>query len=408
MCKYNSLVRFALANGGVDKQIMIDNHYLRGIYAAGNPTIIFFQDRLYMNLRLVNYMKLLNSDNAQFLDAKNNPTYFLIDEGVKSRNVFCELSLDDYHIKLIKDMKYPIGNNNSYYSGFEDCKFIIWDNNLYAYGTRWDKIDNEGHICIYELNDHLNPINEIIVKSPFGMQCEKNWGAIEDKPFHFVYRTNETIIIKVDMFGDCEVLQRSCVNNKYETSLRGSTPIIRYSPNEYMTLIHRTSQSVLSNGIIENSYQTAFCFYDNDFNITRISKWFVFRKNLNEFTCGLSIYKNTLYISYSQMDCTAHLLTLPLDKLEEFINTDKYYPEFDNDYIYDLAKCYEQHEQYRTSYPLFNYFATLVEDNNDKRKQEAIEKTFTALLTEYKLQNYPETMQQINKHLQSFKDSKII
>ena len=61
-----------------------------------------------------------------------------------------------------------------------------------------DIIDGKGRICIYELNEEFEPIHCIVCDANWLMDCEKNWAAIEDKPFTFIYSTNPLVIVEIN------------------------------------------------------------------------------------------------------------------------------------------------------------------------------------------------------------------
>lgn len=373
----NSLVRFGLEFGGYDTSIFVPNRYLGGNYSSGNPTCAYVYGKMYMNSRLVNYKKILQSEHANVINDNKNQTYYLNESGFDSRNLMFEYN--DTTTDNYKEIKYRQGNFWSFYRGFEDCRFIVWDDVLYAYGTRWDVVDGKGVICIYKIDENLEPTNEIIVKSPIDATCEKNWAAIEDMPFCFIYKANATTVVRVLNDGTCILLYRKDIDDRFISQIKGSTPVLRYNDKEYISLVHQTIYS--KDGDLEKStYVTAFIFYDNEFNITRMSDWFVFRTPLCEFTCGICIHDGKIYIPYSQVDCTVNMLEFPVAAVEAFMCGGDW-PTYDRDYIYDLAELHETMGQYFTSSVLHNYAATM-SAASDKIKLECITKAFIGLIDE--------------------------
>ena len=160
----NSFTRFVVENGGKFYDIMYTPKLLNGKFCSCNTSCVWFKDSLVINSRLVNYKKLYQSDNLKFLD--NQPlaqTYIFNEGGFSSRNILSKFNgteLTDIH-----EIKYP----NSIipkvqYQGLEDCRLVVWNNKLYGYGTRWDRVRDKGCICIYEIDENGNGINEIIIK----------------------------------------------------------------------------------------------------------------------------------------------------------------------------------------------------------------------------------------------------
>lgn len=370
----NSLVRFALDNGGTDIPIMYPNRMLKGFYSAGNPTCVVIDGTLYANSRLVNYTKILRSEHANFANENMNQTYYFQSGGFNSRNVVCRYNGDGF--EEFKEIDYGYGVD-TFYKGFEDCRFIRWNGILYSYGTRWDKVEGYGRICIYELDEEFNVVGEVVANSPFDMECEKNWGAIEDMPFCFIYKTNGTIVVRVGRDGMCDIIKQGEYDDRFDGGIKGSTPVVRYSEKEYISIVHRTTFDDTASDMAKTTYQSAFVFYDNELNITRMSDWFVFRTELCEFSCGLCINDGMVYISYSQIDCTSNILYFDATLIEKFIDGG-IWPEYDRDYVYNTAKEFEKNEQYMTSSVLFNYAATLSKDEDDIKK-ECVIKTFAGL-----------------------------
>ena len=279
------------------------------------------------------------------------------------------------------EVNYDISEQiNSYYKGLEDCRLVVWDNKLYAYGTRWDKVESKGCICLYELDGDMKPINETVILPQCENNCEKNWAAVEDKPFTFDYNHNPLIVITVNNNSECTLIKQNEKDNNLDFVIKGSTQIVRYDENTYMSLVH--TNCYYDDGEVSRSdYLTAFVFYDNDLNIIKISDWFVFKSPMCEFTCGLTIHNNDIYITYSQLDCSSHVLVTNKDTIEKFLNI-----KSDNIYgfseFYNLAKIYENERQFNTSSALYNYAAIKCEDENveDTIKLECVIKMYSGIV----------------------------
>jgi hypothetical protein len=143
-------------------------------------------------------------------------------------------------------------------------------------------------------------------------------------------------------------------------------------------LVH-TNRYYDIDGIGYSDYLTAFVFYDNNLNIIKMRDWFVFKSPMCEFTCGLAIHNDDVYITYSQLDCTSHLLKTTKETIEKFINSkddnSKIYSFLD---FYNLANYYDTKRLYTTSSPLYSYAATKCcnEHVDTELKLECLIKTY--------------------------------
>lgn len=380
----NSFTKFVIVSGGDVYDLIYTPKLLMGKFCSCNTTCVWFNNGLVVNSRLVDYKKLYQSNNFKFLTNNNlSQTYIFNKNGFHSRNIMSKIS----HSKISDtcEVKYPKSIvPNVQYSGLEDCRLIVWNNKLYAYGTRWDRIKDKGCICIYELDEYGVASNEIIVQPQGQSNCEKNWGAVEGRPFTFVYSNNPTQVIEVNQNGECQLIKKGVYNDKIKDWIKGSTQVIKYSDTEYMTLVH-TNKFYNDHGIDRSDYVTAFVFYDKDFNVTRMSKWFVFNNQMCEFTCGLAKHNNDIYITYSQLDCTSRLITTNKQTIEEFMNVAENTINEDIFYdYYNLAKKYEDNHQINASYVLFNYALQLFDKSsfpiNNELKIECLIKTYCGLI----------------------------
>lgn len=380
-----SLARYAIGNGGSDTEVVFPKTLLGGRYAAGNPTCAVFGGSLVFNTRLVNYRKIVQSERFKLIGVPKNQTYFLHKNGFESRNAV--FTMDGGLLSGFRETDYGAGDAHAYYRGFEDCRLVVWDGCLYAYGTRWDKVPGEGRICIYRLNSDMQPVSETVVESPFGANCEKNWAAVDGMPFCFIYMYNPMTVVKVtDMdSGKCEIVERHDESGIIPSwlGIKGSTPVARLDSNTLVSLVHRTDSETDVHGMEHIFYRTAFVLMDKGFNITKMSNWFVFRTDLCEFTCGLSILNGTVYIPYSQVDCTVNILEMPLSAVIAFIEGDiGEFPAYGPEYILNLARKYETAEQFATSDVMYNYHAALV-GVADKQGAQSAAKAFSGLVPEF-------------------------
>ena len=373
-----SLVKFITENGGHEYNIVYPLRLLGSGFSGSNTSCAWYNGSLMVNSRIIDYTKVFQSPDIKILESvKLSQTYIFIKNGFTSRNLISKFS--DSKINNTIETKYINNDYNDFYKGFEDCRLVVWNGKLYSYGTRWDKVEQRcGCICIYELDDNMQPQNEIIVLPQNNNNCEKNWAAIEDRPFTFVYSHNPLNVIKVDGEGKCTLIKSNVKDENIDTIIKGSTQVVRYDSDTYISLVH-TNRYYDIDGIGYSDYLTAFVFYDNNLNIIKMSDWFVFKSPMCEFTCGLAIHNDDVYITYSQLDCTSHLLKTTKETIEKFINSkddnSKIYSFLD---FYNLANYYDTKRLYTTSSPLYSYAATKCcnEHVDTELKLECLIKTY--------------------------------
>lgn len=397
----NSIVKYICNNGGHEYDIYYPQNVLKHEYTTSNTTCAWFNDELVVNSRLINYFKTFQDDKTRIDSAEISQSYFFTKDGFLSRNVLSKFN----NGKLYSTTELPVLPNNefhAFYRGLEDCRLVVWDNKLYAYGTRWDRVEGYGCICVYEVGDNGSLMNEIVVKPQNSSGCEKNWGAIEDKPFTFIYLNNPVQIVEINQNGDCWLVDAKKKNDDNDYFIKGSSQVVRYDKDTYVSLVHTNIHEV-KNGIKYFNYLTAFVFYDNDLNVIKTSDWFVFKSPMCEFTCGLAIHDEDVYITYSQLDCTSHILKTNKKCIEEFMEYNKTdhndtYTAFE---YYVMAKKNEELNQNISSSVLYNYASLLFNDNNET-KLECLIKGFSNIVREAKIFQKHECIVDVKNHLKDY------
>ena len=377
-----SLVNFAIEHGGINTVIptsheLIDNlnQLYNDRYHTTNPSCVVYKNDFLINCRAINYTK-------EYCSYKFNPTQHNINQIYPNNLEY----INSFNILYYKDnvqyLSTPEGNFHSQYNGLEDVRMVVWNDKLYVYGTRWDIITNKGRVCIYELDDELNSVHCIVCDADWLMDCEKNWAAIEDKPFTFIYSTNPLVIIEINPeTGEINVIKETSYNTNIP-SLRGSTPLVKLPQGGYLTITHESPR--YEGSIYELHYTERFVIYTNDLNIGYVSQPFVFTNDLCEFCCGLQIYNDYVYVTYSELDCTANLLTFPLNILNDVI-FGEYGNMFDAEYFYN--KGMELKKDNIISKPLFNY-ALLNLHINDNKLTEYLIPFIELCINDNKYMNY--------------------
>ena len=378
-----SLANFIENSGGRLYTFQYPSNIFKGKYCPSNTTCAWFNDRLIVNSRLVDYIKIFQNSEINVTGRNLSQDYIYTEDGFNSRNILSICSNGE--LLNSRECIYPSNKRiNAYYKGLEDCRLVVWNNKLYAYGTRWDRRPDKGCICIYELDNDMKPFNEIVVPPQNGStNCEKNWGAVSDKPFTFVYQNNPLTVVRVERNGACRLICERDYNEKLGT-IKGSTQVVRFNEDTYISMVHKNDYYD-DNGFKRSDYLTAFVFYDNDLNIKRISDWFVFNSPMCEFTCGLAINGNDVFITYSQLDCTSQLLVTTKEVIENFITHLQYSKNNNTKNVFEymgLAGLSESNNQNNTALCLYNYTATLFGEDGfySMFKKDCLIKTYCGII----------------------------
>lgn len=341
----NSLVDFALRNGGTEVQLEMPYRYKSTLGLSGaNPSIFEYRGETYVNTRILNYYKFFSNNNFNFLEDNCGLSVASGSRYCKSDNVIVNQKTGEEFY-----LKFPF-YFNAEYNGLEDGKFVIWNDKLYVYGTRCDVVKDKSIITIYELNDKFEIVKVINTNNGGISKVEKNWMAVPDKPFYFLYEPKKPVVIKINEDnGSFETVEVKRGNEVCQEQLRGNATMCRVDENRYIAIVHNSYEG-------GRKYRFKFVFYDNEFNAISSSDWFIFKNEMCEFCCGMKLTDGLLHISYSMFDCCSYVLSLPFDKIEEFCSKtiESNYPTmFDSNYFFNLAISCEK--KFSTSIPIFNY-----------------------------------------------------
>lgn len=140
-----------------------------------------------------------------------------------------------------------------------------------------------------------------------------------DLPFHFVKWTNGTEIVKVD--PNNKITESIVIKDwiYHPRDLRGGSQVISYKGG-YLSLNHETDLYRSEAGRKDATYRHRFVFWDENWNIQKISKEFSFMEAKIEFACGMAKYKDNYIITFGYQDNAAYVLKVPSKFMEDFID----------------------------------------------------------------------------------------
>lgn len=290
---------------------------------CSNIGIAVYKNKLVTNMRIITYVPKLWSlfDHA----SENAIGYW---DGTTHDVNTHRLPWNDGGYKLWKIFR-----------GREDIRLVVWNNKLYGYGTRVDVRENKGCIELIEFDENLNIVNSVFIDNI--IDVEKNWMAIPDKPFTFVWWNNPVTIIEIDP-------KTGHITNREEKSssldnVRGSTPLMKYK-DKYITIVHRGS---------ERGYEESFITYSEDFNEVHQGVWWKLNNNtITEFITGLVKDDKNVYISFTLSDIVPMIIQIPLKIFDEWYNNTLESSPNNIESVNVIARKYAYYGNYKRSLEL--------------------------------------------------------
>lgn len=327
---YMNFVKHALENGGSIHPLIIPSEHLCGP-SLTNPSIYNDNGSIIVNLRNINYT--LYHSEKKIYENQWGPLVYIHPENdmhLRTDNVFCEmgenLRIKRYdHVNTKKLDKEPLWE----FVGLEDARIVRWNKKLYLIGVRRD-LDTigTGRMEITELDVGHNQVREVSrrrIPTPGNKEsyCEKNWMPIIDMPFHFVKWTNGTEVVRYD--EETEQTETVILKNWLDlgcSDLRGGSQVIPLENGYHFCLIHETDLLTSEAGRKDAVYRHRFVVWDQDWNVTRVSKLFSFMNAHIEFAVGMCEYGDDYLITFGYQDNAAYLLKVNKKLTKDFIFSD--------------------------------------------------------------------------------------
>jgi len=252
--------------------VEIKKFYYDFEYNANNPSILNWNNRLWMIQRTVNYTI---DSNGRYNTGINDP--------IHTKNYLVELN-DDLSVMKYQLIKEPESWPSPVYNlvlGFEDCRLFVVNNELYCISTNRDQ-HPEGlcQIALAKINPSTAEMFEArILSSPNTNEHQKNWMPFShgDK-LKFVYFCDPTTVI-----DDTGNILKQFVCPIAADNFRGGGQLINYN-NGYLAIIHESV--ILDNGL--RNYVHRFVTFDINGQLNGISSRFKFTEERIEFAAGLA------------------------------------------------------------------------------------------------------------------------
>ena len=323
-----NLVQRAVQAGGVLAPLVIPSEETGGT-GLMNPSVLSYNDMLFVNLRHVNYT-LYHSEGNQLFPSRWGPMAYLhpeTDMHLKTTNFFCELRTDNLQIIHYDkvdtselDWDQPLWD----FWGLEDARIARWDDKVYLIGVRRDTTPNgQGRMEYSELLFE-NGVKEVArhrmpTPPPDDSYCEKNWVPIEDQPYTFVKWHHPVEIVKSVPGTDTTTQVALKESPTPPRDLRGGSQVVRWGDG-YISVTHEVSLFPNYLGLKDGIYRHRLIVWDKDMNLIGFSPedW-SFLDGRVEFCSGAAVHNGDLILTFGFQDNTAFALRVPNTVVNEMI-----------------------------------------------------------------------------------------
>lgn len=301
------LVSYVCNRGGSNEYIYTNTPL--DMYPS-NATIAQWRGHLVVNTRLLNYT--INYYTHSHIERNHGHTENYI-------GVLHDSTIYGHVIQRTYSSNRCGSFGDAVFSGREDIRLVVWNDRLYGICSR---PDIEDHIImeLLEFDEEFNVYHVCYIDTSVH---EKNWMPIPDKPLHFMYSCNTSKVIRVKLDGSFEFVNEREARCEW---LSGSTQLINYKGG-YIGVVHRAHNM---------RYESQFVKFDKDYNIEQRSVWYRFSNPSverfemitgepgREFCCGISRDDSNIYMTYSIMDTSPQLLTIPMSVVDGLFEDHSY------------------------------------------------------------------------------------
>lgn len=321
-----NFAKFCLDRGGDVRPLIIPSSLTNGT-GLMNPTILNHDNRLFINIRHVNYT-FYHSEKKIFQHAWGPLNYVHPENDITLRtwNYFGELNknLDILSYGLVDTTDFDTYEPLSTMIGLEDARLVNWNDSFYLSGVRRDTTPNGvGRMELSRVEGSPSTMKEVYrsrIEPPNNPDsyCEKNWMPIIDKPYHYVKWSKPTEVVKVNIEkGTSEVVHLE-KENQIPVEPRGGSQVIPWKDG-YIALTHEVDLTKHETDKKDAVYRHRFIVWDKDFNVQHFTNDFSLMNGHVEFCVGMCYYGDDILITYGFQDNAAYVAKLPITALEEFV-----------------------------------------------------------------------------------------
>lgn len=283
-----------------------------------NPSIMKAENGYTVICRTVNYAQD-GGRNFRLIDAGDKTNRF------RTRNYLLQY---DKKLHLISQKEIVEDIPRTHYKwwnaeGIEDCRLFKYKGDTWVTCTTCDTNPTgyrQMSLCKLPNDKSGDPIfveqlTPLIGPNP--KRCEKNWlPVVREGEIHLIYSYDPFVVFKPDLkTGECPTAIEKETASDFR-KFRGSAAPIPFDEG-YLMLVHETVE--LPN--FERRYMHRFVYMDNDLDIKKMSRPFVFRNVGVEFCAGMTIdhASRNLIMPIGVEDRDAYLCVVSLNTVRSLL-----------------------------------------------------------------------------------------
>lgn len=274
-----------------------------------STALIKYNDEIIANVRYVNYR--IQPDGSYMMSLNN---VLSRTETVRTKNALLKLNSrfePDSNLTFMYEKIDSRLSKETNILGLEDIRLFEQDNKLKCISTsREFSTNSTNSIVIADYNLETNIIeNGVIIESPNPEECEKNWIPIDNK---IIYKWFPLQLGKIEN-------NKLSINTTIQTPpifkhLRGSSNVVKYN-NQYWTVTHGVKYST------PRKYYHIIVVLDEEYKINKYTVPFYFDTYTIEYSLGLLIENNILYITASRNDSKPIIVKINMKNINKlFMN----------------------------------------------------------------------------------------
>lgn len=236
---------------------------------------------------------------------------------IRTRNLFVEFG-DDLQVLTQHEVEdhapEPPVVRDALVRGFEDCRLISFQGNLYASCTVMDRISPwQCEWALLDLDQQHNVSRIRINKTVAPTLRQKNWmPCIADDRLMFIYSTYPTTVVQFRFdVGQPEIVQINEAPLALD-HVKGGSQLVRLDDGGWLCVVHETIERPMA----RRPYLSRFVRFDEQFRLIACSDLFYFHKNDVEFAAGLVRRNGSLFVSYSTDDAESRSWITQLNEVD--------------------------------------------------------------------------------------------